>query len=417
MALWGLCANAQSPMSLAEMFARADSVNTRIVAAELKRESTRSAVSVARNVLLPSADLSLSLGYNGNGYITDRDFGNGFVAEIPHFGNNFRLEVSQVIYSGGAVRAGISLAEAGSEMAYFEAEKARDEVRFLIVGSYIELCKISGQLKVIDSSIELARQLETNMQDKYENGIALNTDITRLELLVENLNYTKIQLESVKHNIGQELCNALKIDSIPVLDENIGDAPGNEDWRNSALENSPAIKMSGIAVDIAADKEKIARSERLPRIALFAGEYLDGPILIDIPAIDKNFNHWAVGISIRYNLANLYKSPAKIRQSHLDRKAALADLEISREQTSLAVGTAEADYNNSFSLLETKTRSVALAEESYEQVRYRFEEGLATMTDLLDASSQLLDSQIQEVNAKMNIAYNYFKLKYISGTI
>ena len=50
-------------------------------------------------------------------------------------------------------------------------------------------------------------------------------------------------------------------------------------------------------------------------------------------------------------------------------------------------------------------------------VRFRYEEGLAVITDLLDASNQLLDAQIQEVNAKMNIAYNYYRLQYISGTI
>ena len=86
-------------------------------------------------------------------------------------------------------------------------------------------------------------------------------------------------------------------------------------------------------------------------------------------------------------------------------------------QISLAFNAAETDYQNAFILLETKTQSVALAQESYDLVRFRYEEGLAVITDLLDASNQLLDAQIQEVNAKMNIAYNYYRLQYISGTI
>ena len=90
---------------------------------------------------------------------------------------------------------------------------------------------------------------------------------------------------------------------------------------------------------------------------------------------------------------------------------------MAREQISLAFNAADTDYHNAFILLETKTQSVVLAKESYDLVRYRYEEGLAVITDLLDASNQLLDAQIQEVNAKMNIAYNYYRLQYISGTI
>lgn len=164
-------------------------------------------------------------------------------------------------------------------------------------------------------------------------------------------------------------------------------------------------------------KEKIARAERLPQIALFAGEYLDGPILIEIPPINKNFNYWAVGVGIRYNLASLYKSPRNIRQSRIATEHARAQLQVTREKISLAIGAAQTDYHNAFSLLDTKIHSVGLAQENYDQVRYRYEEGLATLESLLDASTQLLDAQMQEVNARMSIEYNRYKLQYLAGII
>ncbi len=416
-ALGGVCASAQTTMPLRWMFERADSLNTSLQASRLSVESARSGESVARNAYLPSVDVSLSLNYYGDGYIMDRNFSNGFTAEIPSFGNNFKLEVSQVIFAGGAISHGVSLAKLGTEMATFEADKNRNEVRFLMAGDYIELCKLSGQLKVVDANIDHARQVKVRMEARVENGVALKTDLTRLDLLIENLSYSRLQIESAIQIVSQELCNALKMQTPPAPVEDIGPFLLEEDWMEIAFENAPGLKLADAAVQMSAHKEKIARAGRLPQIALFAGEYLDGPIVIDIPAIDKNFNYWAVGVGIRYNLANLYKSPKTIRQSHLEWQSAQAQLDVAREQITLAIGAASTDYRNAFTLLDTKTRSVALAQESYDLVCFRYEEGLVTVTDLLDASSQLLDAQIQEVNARMNIAYNYYKLQYIAGTI
>lgn len=416
--LQGICAFAQRPMSIQEMFVRADSVNTSIQAARLGLESARAAEAAARNAYLPSIDASLSVSYNGDGIITDRNFSNAFTAEIPSLGNNFKLEASQVIFAGGAISHSVALAETGTRLARFEAEKNRNEVRFLIAGNYIQMCKLGNQLQVLDNSLELTRQLIEKMQARVENGAALQTDVNRLELLMDNLEYTRIQLESAREIVGKELSTALGLgDEIPVVSDNLPESDADGDWLEDALAHSPAIQITDAMVQMAEHKEKIARAERLPKIALFAGEYLDGPIVIEIPAINKNFNYWAVGIGIRYNLASLYKSPKNIRQARFATEQARVKLQETREKISLAVMAAQTDYRNAFRLLDTKTRSVRLAQENYDQVRYRYEEGLSGIESLLDVSNQLMDAQMQEVNARMNIAYNRYKLEYISGII
>lgn len=416
--LKGMFAFAQEPMSLPEMFVRADSVNTSIQAYRLGIESARAAEASAKNAYLPSIDASLSLSYNGDGYIMERNFTGGFKVEIPSFGNNFKFQASQVVYAGGAIKHGVSLAKTGTEMARFQADKNRGEVRFLIAGDYIELCKLGNQLCVLDSNLVLARRLADKMQARADNGTALQTDVNRLHLMAENLEYTRLQVESAREIVGKELANALGMGkAIPVVNNDLPETAIGTDWTQEALAHSPAILISDALVQIGEHKEQIARAECRPQISLFAGEYLDGPILIEIPPINKNFNYWVVGVGIRYNLASLYKSPKTIRQMHLATEQARKQLEATREKITLAVTAAEIDYRNAFRLLETKERSVALAQENYEQIRYRYEEGLATIEALLDASNQLLDTQMQEVNARMNIAYNYYKLQYIAGTI
>lgn len=408
-------------MSLNEMFVMADSLNSTIKVSDLSVLEAKADEKVARNAYLPSIEASVSASYNGDGYIMDRDFSNGFGVDIPSFGNNFKLEANQVIFAGGAIKSAVKMSEIGTELATLDAVRNRNEVRFLIAGDYIELCKLANQKKVLDDNITLAYAVADVMRSRVDNGAALKTDVTRIELLIKNLEYMRIQIEGAERIVRRELSNALgispDIEVVPADDlTGVSVMPVNM-AESDALASSPAIKAADAMVRMSELQVRMAKSDRYPKMALFAGEYMDGPVLIEVPTLNNNFNYWAVGIGISYNIDNLYKSRKSINKSRIAASRSREQLNVAKEKISLAFNAAETDYQNAFILLDTKTQSVALAKESYDLVRYRYEEGLAVVTDLLDASNQLLYAQIQEVNAKMNIAYNYYRLQYISGTI
>jgi outer membrane protein TolC len=410
-------------LSIEEAFILADANNRKIKARSAAVAQAQAGVEAAKNAYLPSINFSVSLAYNGNGTITERDFSNPLTAPIPHFGNNFALEASQVIYAGGAVKTSVKISELKSQMAALEAENNRQNVRFMIVGNYMELCKLQNQLQIFESHIVQTQKVLDNMRQRYREGSALQNDIIRYELQLQNLNYSKMQLQNTKQILNNMLTSALGLpqDVIIVADadaaQSVSDEKDCDYWQNVTLKSSPVIKLAETAVNINEYGEKLSRSQRRPAVSLFAGNYLDGPITSEIPVIDKNFNYWAAGIRINYALDNLYKSGKNIRERALALQEAKKEKEAAQEEAGLAVMEAYIRYRESFSLLETKEKSVELSRSNYDTVSYRYKNGLALITDLLDASSQKLDAQLQFVNASVNIAYNRYKLKYISGTL
>ena len=92
-------------------------------------------------------------------------------------------------------------------------------------------------------------------------------------------------------------------------------------------------------------------------------------------------------------------------------------MQVAQEQVSLSIKAAHIKYKEAYALLDTKEKSVELATQNYEVVNYRYTNDLALITDLLDASSQKLNAELEEVNARIHILYHYYKLHYISGTI
>jgi outer membrane protein TolC len=358
------------------------------------------------------------LSYNGNGTITDRNFTHAFTAPIPHFGNNFALEVSQVVFSGGAIGNGVKIAKLQQQIAALNAERNRQDVRFLIAGNYLELCKLQNQLQVFESNIGQTMQVLENMRVKVSQGVALQNDITRYELQLQNLNYSKIQLQNAVSLLNNQLTVTAGLPQSVVIvpDSNIVRTILTAD-NIPDLVTTLAVQMAEKAEKIASHAEKISRAERLPQVVVFAGDYLNSPVTIEIPALNKNFNYWAVGVGVKYNLGSLYKSQSKIHAAQLAIKRASEEKAVVQEQIALAFEDACTHYKEAFVLLETKEKSVELAAQNYNVISYRYENDLALITDLLDAASQKLDAELQAINAKINIIYNYYKLKYISGIL
>ena len=58
-----------------------------------------------------------------------------------------------------------------------------------------------------------------------------------------------------------------------------------------------------------------------------------------------------------------------------------------------------------------------LADENYALVEKRYNNELALLTDLLDASSMKLQADMALVNARVALLYNYYQLKYTTHTL
>ena len=409
-------------LSIQEMFDLAEKNNSRIKAHTTAIQEAEAGIKVAKNAWLPAVDASLSLSYNGNSTIADRNFGNSFRAEIPDFGNNFALEVAQVIYSGGSIKNSVKLSELQAQLAALDADRNRQEVRFFIVGNYLELCKLDNQLEVFDAHIRQTEKVLNDMRIRHEQGTALHNDITRYELQLQNLSYARTQVENNRRILNDQLNVALGFPqnvSIRVDSIGIDDIQGKslQNWKDEAEFSSIPVQIAEKTIRLNEHKKNISHAERLPKVALFAFDRLDGPITIEIPAINKNFNYWGVGIGISYNFGNLYKTNKKTKADKLSIQRANEQLQVTREETALAMQAAYIKYMEAYTLLDTKLKSVELADQNYKVIDYRYRNELALITDLLDASSQKLDTELQTVNARVNILYNYYKLRYISGTL
>ncbi|GHT55352.1 hypothetical protein FACS189446_6540 [Bacteroidia bacterium] len=420
-------------ITIDELFSLADQNSKSLRPGVTGINEAREAVNVAKNARLPEIGASLSFSYLGDGYLLDRHFSNGMTVPIPHFGNNFSVEVSQVIYAGGAISNGIAIAKLQEENAKLDLETSRNNLRFRLVGYYLDLFKQQNLLQVYEKNIEQTRQIWRDMQAKGKEGIVLQNDVTRYELLLSNLELARTHIQNTLTILNNNLTTILGLPENVKIEPQMpnvetGHAPslqqpmvlpvGNEQyWTNTAGENSPDLKQRSLAVQMTEHQDKIVKSERLPTLVLFAGNHFDGPITIEVPPINQNLNYWYVGVGVNYKLSSLYTTHKAIHKSKFAIQRTKEQYDDAKEQTELAVKADYIKYLETYGQLHTQQKSVELANQNYAVVSNRYKNDMALITDMLDASNAKLSAEVQLANAQINIIFNYYKLLYISGTL
>ena len=376
----------------------------------------------ARSRRLPDINASLAASYNGNVLMTDRDFGNARGLSQPHFGNSFALEAQQVVYAGGAISSGIRLAELQRAQSENAVEMTRNQMRFIALGQYLELLKLENGIKVYDSNIALTEKLIADIKSRQAQGMALKNDVTRYELQMESLKLGKRRLEDQKSIMNHQLCNTIGLENTVVvpsmtLDNMEDDNLMEKNLQAEAAGNSPQIRQAALGVKMAEQQLKLAKSEMLPKVAIVAADNFTGPFNYDIPPIDKNFNVWYVGVGVKYSISSLFKSNKSVRKAKDQLRQRHDTHATAGQAVDNSMQQAYTMHRQAFAELHTQQKSVELAQQNYNVVNNRYLNQLALITDMIDASNIKLNAELQEINARINIAYTYYNIRYVAGSI
>ena len=436
--------NPLKAQTLQQLYDLADHYNQQIVVSQTGLRAASEAVMAAKNAMLPNVELSASGSYIGDATLMSRGFSTNGTTDViiagigpqkvrngrqetPHWGNSFTAQVSQVIYAGGAIRAGIRITELGEQMATLDVEKNRQEVRFLITGYYLDLYKLQNQQMVIDRNIQLTEKVIKDMEARCQQGMVLKNDITRYELQLMTLQLTKEKLKDAQSIINHQLCTTLHmtdkkvivIDTTKLNQEiaSLKTIANEHNWQQTASENNIGIRQANVAIQLAEQKIKTTNAASLPSLALIAEDNLFGPYTNDLIPVNANVNAWFVGIGLKYDLGSLWKNKHNINHARIHHQQSQEQLVLACENVEKSIQAGYVNFLTSFKEVETQRKQVELATQNYDVVQNRYQNQLALLTDMLDASSMKLSADMALVNAQISLLYNYYKLKYISNTL
>lgn len=381
------------------------------------------AVDVARSRRYPTVSTSLTAGYLGDVSLIDKDFSSTTKVPMPHFANSFSVQASQLIFKGNAINSAIAAASLQEQIAALNLREDMLDVKLLVAGNYFDLYTLYNQKKVYEKNLELARLRFEQIKKLYKAGMVTRNDLIRSELQIANLNLAH---QVVMNNVGivnKQLVTATGLSpTVMILPDStiLNTRPSSiseQEYEQRALANHPALESARLSTEVAGKNLQIARSDLAPSLSVYAGSSLDRPLTSGSPAVDMYSHGWQAGLSLAFNIDALYKAPQNIRLNKL-RVAQSREVETLQEQNrSLALNAAFVKHKEAISQWETRRQNMLLADENYRIVEKKYLNQLALFIDMLDASNEKLNAELEYTNAEINILYTYYQLQKEAGIL
>lgn len=413
----------ESKLTIDGMFELVEQSNTEVKIAKWDVDISNARKKAAEAMRLPDVGLSADVSYIGDGIVLDRNFTNATRSPMPHLGNNLTLSVYQPVYAGGEISAGIEHARRQTEVAANGLDMVTDKMKMDILQCYLDLFKHRNLLVVYDENIELMQQLISEMEARSRQGLVLGNDVTRYELNLSNLNYDRLTVSDWIEHLNRNLLIYLDLDEgtviVPELNPEEMSMPEYSlaDWKAMAWKSSPQLRGLDLSYAQSRTSEKLIRSSMLPKIGLAAEDNLGGPITNCLPVLDNNLNSWWVGVKFSFNISSFYKDNNTLKATRLESARLLTERKSQEENIDRQLDRAYKYYVEACEQVRTQLKNVELATENYRIVERRYSNDLSLLTDMLDASASKLDAEVRLVNARTNVIYYYYQLKYISGTL
>lgn len=368
----------------------------------------------------PTVDLKLKL---GEGEESGSGSGNGDGA--PNSNSSVRVDqaayvmgnLTVPVFSGFRIQNGIEAAKYLKKAAELDAEKSKEEVIANTIAAYSNLYKSKSTLELVHENLKQSEQRVKDFSNLEKNGLLARNDLLKAQLQQSNVELALLDAQNnwKLTNISMNLMLGLpqEIELIPDSSfRTINDTRAYSYWEGLALQNrkdAQALEYRAKAADAGI---KAAKGEYYPSFAVTSGY-----IAAHVPNLLTITNAINVGIGLSYSPSSLWKTGSKVAEAKAQLNQVKAHQDILSDAIRLQVAEAYQSFLMSQKKIDVYAKAVEQATENYRIVNNKYQNALATTTDLLEADVAQLQAKLNYAYAQADAVVAYKKLQQSAGVL
>jgi len=329
-------------------------------------------------------------------------YSNALSSAIPPFVEQFKkqdnwyttLTGTQPLFLGGKVIAAKKYANLEKVYSEIELEKIKNETASEVINNYLNVVLVKNVIKTRKDVLEGMNRHRNDAKRLYDEGLIAKHQYLRSEVAVadaeRNLfdeeNRLRLAVIALKYSIGYKENEVIEInDTLAFRDVN----ESVTSFKEYASLNQPVLKMINVKKDETVQKYKIERSEFLPKIVLY-GKYE----IID-SYLSQLEPRWTVGIQGSINLFNGFKNYHKLQSAKYLQSEVDYLYSDTKNKINLLIEKNFRDMQNNKNRYFKLDANIKLADENFRLTSARFQTGLGTSLDVIDAELTLEKNLIE----------------------
>ncbi|MDY7013229.1 MAG: TolC family protein, partial [Cyanobacteriota bacterium] len=317
---------------------------------------------------------------------------------IPNINNdtvttsaNAQLELNYNLLTGGRRTAQIRAAEAQVRFNQLNFESQAEQTRFEVTRAYYSLQEADSRVAIEAAAVEDARQTLRDAQLLERAGLGTRFDVLRAEVDLANSQQNLTTAESQQRTSRRELATILALGQdaiVTTADPIVQAGTWNLELEETiilAYKNRAELEQQLIQRDISEQQREVALSALRPQVNLFANYNILGIVDDDRDLADG----YTVGARLQWTLFEGGAARARAAQEEKNIELAETRFDEQRNQIRLEVEQAFNNLQANEENIQTANVALQLAQESLRLARLRFQAGVGTQTDVINAQTEL----------------------------
>lgn len=379
-----------------------------------------------RAKLLPQINAVAGFNDNFNPPVSVTDgsaYGNPYnVTKTLQYNASAGVQLQMPLYNQ-TVYTAVDIARTMNELNRLSYEKAREDLILQISKMYYLSQNTAEQIALIKENISRLNELSSITQAFYDNGMAMEVDVKRVNINLEN---QRVQYDNAQSMLTQQL-NLLKYVIDYPADKEIALTPVD-------TENTTSVSLTGLdnnqyELQLLQSKQKLAEQQRkmigqgyIPSLSL-TGSWMYSAYTDKA----KNWfhsgpsNHWynssGIGLTLRIPIFDGLDKRAKMKKAKIEIENAKLSYENALKNMQTQYLNATNELMNSQRNFRKQKDNYLLAEDVYQVTTDRYREGIASMTEVLQDEMRMSEAQNNYINAHYNYQVANLSLLKLTGQL
>ena len=379
-----------------------------------------------RAKLLPQINAIASFNDNFNPPVSVTDgsaYGNPYnVTHTLQYNASAGLQLQMPLYNQ-TVYTALSIARTMDEINGLSYEKAREDLMMQIAQMYYLGQSTSEQIAIVKENIRRLEELRDITTAFFDNGMAMEVDVKRVNINLENL---QVQYDNAVSMLTQQL-NLLKYVMDYPAEKEIALTPVDTEHitpvaLSGLSENLSELQLLRQQGTLAEKQQKMISQGYLPSLSL-TGNFMYSAFTDKA----KNWfhsgpsNHWynssGIGLTLRIPIFDGFDKRSKLRKARIDTENVRLTYENTRKNLQTQYLNATNELMNSQRNFTKQKDNYLLAEDVYEVTSDRYREGIASMTEVLQDEMRMSEAQNNYVTAHYNYRMTNLSLLKLTGNL
>jgi len=309
------------------------------------------------------------------------------------------VNLTQAIFDQ-TVFTGLKAAKTTREFYLVNAQLTEEQVIERVANNYYQVYVQRQKLEVIDSTYKNTEKVRNIIKGQFDNGLARKIDLDRMNVNLSNINTQRqtlinavqLQENTLKFYIGMPIETPI---TLPKTEFKVTPLALNESPDVTNRSEYQLLKKQELLYYY---NKKAIIAEYYPSLSLTAGyNYLgQGPVMpwFAKPADGVYWSDYSsIGLNLKVPIFKGFSTRARVRQATIQLKKTEEDIKDTKLSLDLAYRNAATQIKNSLITIANQKENVKLAQDVMDNTQNNYQNGLATLTDLLDAENSYIEAQ------------------------